>query len=916
MQPGMTLGHYEILSAIGKGGMGEVWKARDTKLGREVAIKTLPKEFARDPERLARFEREARLLAALNHPGIAAIYGLEESGGHRFLVLELVEGDTLSDRLQRGAIPVEETLKLALQIAEALEAAHEKGVIHRDLKPANIKVTPDGKVKVLDFGLAKAFAKDDGDVNLSDSPTLSMAATQHGFILGTAAYMSPEQARGEQVDKRADIWAYGVVLHEMLTGKRLFEGKTVSDTLASVLMKEPDLTGAPPHVRKLLRACLERDPKRRLRDVGEAWRLLEDGAIEVKPQPRSLAPRLAWITAGILAVVAGLAVWAPWRSEPEQHLVRLPFDATAAVTVPPGARISSLVLSPDATRLVYISGFDGRGGSGGLAPRGFRGGGGSLLIQRLDQPKAADAVELSNTEGAGPASFSPDSKWIAFSQLDKISKISVDGGAAVPLADVPGNFGIAWAEDSTILAGGNIGEKRGLWRIPNNGGPPDTLPWSMDETPVFRVYQILPGNKTALFVVYGSGLPFNADTASIEAVSLTDWSRKIVVRGGVSPHYLPSGHLVYMSRGTLWAVPFDPDKLETRGSAVPILDDVQFNGGSGIANLSFSGNGALVYLQGTEVIPGFMNPLPARLDWIDASGKRSPFTARTAPFSRPRFSSDGKRLAISITEQASRDQWIYDLQQDRWTKITFGGLSITTPVFVAGGRYVVFGSGGDNRGVSGIYWTRSDGAGQPEVLIDIRGIPFVWSYSAALKRVAYHTGNTNSQIYTFPVTEESGQLNAGQPELFFQSQFSEQMPSFSPDGRWLAYATNKSGRNEVKVRAFPPPPSGQAAEWPVSVNGGDNPHWLPTTNELLYQTGDEIMSVRYTVKGGEFLVDQPRVRVDKLDRRASQNWGWDLSPDGRIAALTSIETAEPEPKPAVVFLLNFFDELRRRVPLD
>ncbi len=892
---GTKLAHYEITSHLGTGGMGEVYQATDSKLGRSVAIKLLPEAFSNDHERSARFEREARVLASLNHPNIAAIYGVEESGGRKFLVMELVTGETLAEKVTRGAIPLEEALGIATQIAGALEAAHAQGIIHRDLKPANVKVTPDGRVKVLDFGLAKAFETQASLANLSNSPTISMAATKQGIILGTAAYMSPEQAKGREVDHRTDIFAFGAVLYEMLTGRQTFRGEDVTDILSHVLRTEPDWKVLPanttPAIQRLLRLCLQKDAKKRRQTAADVRIDIEQAAAEpetasaVVLQERS-SERWPWAVTGVLAFVAlalGFALWAPWRTEPLKPLVRLEVDLGPDVALPADVGQNSVIVSPDGTRLVYIASVAG-------APS-------RLYTRRLDQPKA---TELTGTQGAGGPFFSPDGQWIGFAIGGRFNKISVEGGAVVPLTDV-GIFrgGAAWGEDGSILLGGFL--NNGMRLLPPSGGQAAKLTDLGSGEIAHSGPQFLPGGKFALFAVYQQAV--NVDTVTVEAISLSDGKRKVVARGGTSPRYLASGHLVYVNKSTLFAIPFDASKRETRGNAVPILDDVKFNPTTSVADLSFSSNGTLVYRKGGAGAASGQSTL----QWTNATGKRSPLMAKAGVYDDSlRLSPDAKRLTLSVTEGGGPDVWVYDTQRDAMTKLTFDGIS-TDPIWTPDGRVVIFHKPG-----RGIFWTPADGSGQPQLLIEGKGVLVPWSMSPGGKRLAFfEVGKADGWIYTAEVTQDGGALKAGKPERFFESKFTDAIPEFSPDGRWIAYSTNESGRVEVVVRAFPAPASGQGGKWLVSTNGGTLVRWSHSSSELLYQEGDRIMAVRYTVNGGSFDADKPRVRIEKLGGTA-----WDIAPDGRIAVRTPVESPQaPAAEHTVVFLENFFDELRRKAPL-
>jgi Tol biopolymer transport system component/predicted Ser/Thr protein kinase len=872
---GTRLGPYEILAPIGAGGMGEVYRAKDTKLKREVALKVLPDSFASDPERMARFQREAEVLAALNHPNIAAIYGVEE----RALVMELVPGESL-----KGQVLLEIALNYAKQIADALEAAHEKNIIHRDLKPANIMVTPSGVVKVLDFGLA-AVAQAFDPSNPANSPTLTISPTRAGMILGTAAYMSPEQARGKAVDKRADIWAFGVVLYEILTGQRLFAGETVSDTLAQVLTKEPGWAQVPAKVRRLLKKCLEKDPKKRLRDIGDAWELLEEETGTASS--RSRLGGAGWIAAAVLVVALGVALWALWRAQKpaDRPLTRLDVDLGADVSLPAPGAASSVAISPDGTRLVYES---------GNHP--------NLFTRRLDQPKAA---ELRGTEGTTTPFFSPDGQWVGFYVRRKLNKISVEGGAVVPLADVNGFSGASWDQDGSILLGEGIGG-RGLVRIPSGGGTPETVE-GLGKGEIALAYpQLLPGGKAILFV---ADTALDEDKLTIEVLTLADHRRKIVARGGASPRYLATsggaGYLVYVNKATLFAVPFDLEKLETRGTAVPLLDDVAYMSQLGTGQFDFSRTGTLVYRRSSGGAPAITT-----LHWVDPTGKKEALLAKPGVHSNPSLSPDGKRVALMIGERESSDVWVYDPQRDAMTRLTFGGGEYLSPIWSPDGQYVVFG-----RLAGGIFQTRADGAGQPQALTQSKSPQAPTGFAPDGKQLAYmENASGKAQIWTVPLENQGGQLKAGKPEQFLNSSFSDGVPTFSPDGRWLAYQSNESGKSEVYVRAFPPPSSGQGGKWQISNSGADAvSRWSRNGHDLLYQSGDQIMAVSYTVKGNTFVPEKPRVWIAKLGGTE-----WDLAPDGkRVAVLTSVESAEaPKQEHEVVFLENFFDELRRRVPVD
>ena len=887
---GAKLGPYEISGAIGAGGMGEVYKAHDTKLGRDVAIKVLPEAFAHDAERLSRFQREAKMLAALNHPNIATIHGLEQSGGTTYLVMELVPGEALQELIKRdGSVPVEEALLIAKQIAEALEAAHEKGIIHRDLKPANVKVTPEGKVKVLDFGLAKAFEGDATNEDISNSPTLSRAATMQGAILGTAAYMSPEQARGKGVDKRTDIWAFGCVLYELLTGKQAFHGEDVTDILAAVVRAEPNWTALPANIsssiRVLLQRCLRKDRRQRTPDAATIRIEIEDtiaapmdsGATQAAPASTS---KLPWAVAVVVTIIALVMACGWWRSarpveQPLRLLVRLDDDLGPDVSLGSIAGPDEII-SPDGTRIVYVS--QGR-----------------LFTRRLDQP---NATELVGTSGAYAPFFSPDGRWVAFFTAGKLEKISVEGGSAIALCDVLNGRGGSWGEDGNILAA--LKGAGGLSRIPSAGGPPAPLTDLQNGEATNRWPQILPGGKALLFTTNPTVGEF--DDANIEVMSLVDHRRKTLVRGGTFGRYLPSGHLVYVNRGTLFAVPFDVDRLEIHGTPAPVLDQIDYNAVQGSAQFDFSQAGTLIYRSGGAG-GGLLT-----VAWLDGAGKTQPLLAKPGNYGRPSMSPDGRRLALEVTEGSGTDIWLYDPQRDTMTRLTFTG-NANTPLWNPDGRYIAFRETG-----GGMYVIRSDGSGQPQPLTQSTNIQIPWSFAPDGKRLAFYETDSKASfdLWTVPLEIDDAGLRAGKPEVFLQTPADERTPSFSPDGRLLAYVSNESGTFQVYVRAF----SDKGGKWQISNTGGWQPMWSRSGHELFFETLDNhIMVAAYTVKGDSFVADKPQVWSEK------SIWGLvlasrnvDLDPDGkRVVALMSPETADGQKaQNHVIFLENFFDEVRRR----
>jgi serine/threonine-protein kinase len=877
---GSRVGPYEIVARIGAGGMGTVYRAHDSRLGRDVAIKVSEERFTE------RFEREARAVAALNHPNICTLHDI----GPDYLVMEFVEGETLADVLAQRAspgLPPGEAMTIARQIASALEAAHEKGIVHRDLKPGNIKVKTDGTVKILDFGLAK-FGASPGETlarpdeqRLTDSPTIGVTGV--GVILGTAAYMAPEQARGKAVDKRADIWAFGVVFYEMLTGRKPFDGEDASSVLASVIQAQPRWDGIPRPVERLLRACLEKDPKRRVRDIGDVWHLLDGTTVS----QHATSGRAGWIAAGVFAAAAALAMWAPWRDTAhpvDRPLTRLEVELGPDVSLLPlkAPTPSSFAISPDGTRLVYVASV-----SGG-SPR--------LFMRRLDQPHA---TEIAGTAGAVGPFFSPDGQWVGFYDGSRVNRISVEGGAVAPLMSSALYAGGTFTDGGDLIVGSGLTE--GLLRMPSAGGTPETIVKNLTPGDLFfSLPHLLPGGNDVLVTVYGT--PPSIDRTTIELVSLGDGSRKTIARGGTAARYLPTGHLIYANRNTMFAVPFDLDARETRGTPVPVVSDIAYDPAASVPQYDISRDGMLVYRDDTA-----LGVSTSRLLWLDMSGKRDPINAQPAEYAAvPRISPDGKRLAMAIRDGTTQDIWVYDLERDQRTRLTFGTETFATPIWSPDGRFVVFGSIGN-----GLHWARADGGGQPQPLVKRRSISFPYSFSPDGTRIAFNEVSGAAQIWTAAIEQGDG-LTAGEPERYMTTQFADTAPKFSPDGRWVAYESNETGRVEVYVRAFQTPASSGGAKWLISNNGGAFPVWSPDRRELLYLSGDQIMSVGYTIDHGAFVAGKPRVLLMVGGAR-----GFDMAPDGRrvMAVMPTAAGPAPQSEHTLIFVQNFFDELRRRVPV-
>ncbi|MBZ5578069.1 MAG: serine/threonine-protein kinase [Acidobacteriia bacterium] len=879
LSPGEKLGPYEIVAPIGKGGMGEVYRARDPRLNRDVAIKISNAQFTE------RFAREARAIAALNHTNICHLYDV----GPDYLVLEYVEGEDL-----RGPLDFDEALPLIQQLIDGIEAAHDRNLIHRDLKPANIKVTPDGVVKILDFGLAKAMDPQlSNDGSPDNSPTLTVGSTQAGTILGTAAYMAPEQAKGKAADKRSDIWSFGVILHELLTGRRLFPGDTAVEILGAVLNRDADICAAPRRVHTLLGWCLEKDRKQRLASISDARRMLTgDGSAAepstAAPAASSRSARLSWIAAGLLAVAAAGASWIAWTATRprEQPARRLDLDLGPDRTVRSGFT-ADVVLSPDGERLAYVS--QNR-----------------LFTRRLDQPLG---TELAGTDGATAPSFSPDGQWIVFGAAGKLKKVPVEGSGAVTLCDAPLFLGGSWGEDGSIVVAVSL--SGGLARIRADGGaavPLTTLDRERRERS-HRWPQILPGGKAVVFTSSTSAAG-GYDDASIEAISLVDSRRKTLVKGATFGRYLAtskkSGYLLYVNRGTLFAAPFDPNALQIRGPAVPVLEQVTYSSTTGGAKMDASLSGSLLY-ESSEAGAGLVT-----LQWLEEGGRTRPLLAKPGNYGRPSLSPDGRRLVLEVLDGNNQDLWVQDLERDTLTRLTFDGQGNLGPIWTPDGRSVVF------QQPQGIAWTRADGSGKVQSLLRTKGTVFPWSFTPDGKDLVYMEAGAGSyELWSAPMEEREGALHAGTPKSLLQTPFDQRYPALSPDGRWLAYMSNESGSYEIYVRAFPETASG-GGKWQISSGGGSYPMWSRTGHQLFFEDLDaRILATGYTAAGNAFAAEKPRLWSEKrISDLVTVSKNLDLAPDGkRFAVILPVEQPGSQTARSRVTLIeNFAEELQRRVP--
>ena len=886
LAPGTKLGHYEIHFQLGVGGMGEVYRARDSRLNRDVAIKILPQAFLLDPERLARFQREAQVLASLNHPNIAAIYGVEEQNGLRGLVLELVEGPTLADRIARGPIPLDEALAIAHKIAEALEAAHERSIVHRDLKPSNVKVTDDCTVKVLDFGLAKVFTDETPTEDFSHSPTL-LKATHTGVILGTAAYMSPEQAKGKPVDKRADIWAFGGVLFEMLTGKRAFTGETHTDTLAAVVRAEPnwdDLpTNTPPSIRRLLRRCLTKDPKQRLRDIGDAKYDLESTAepseLTVVPSPHSKrwATPLLVLVLIITALATGAFLLRRLNSSASPAPVIIRFsDLVKSSQVGSGSMRNRLALSADGSKLVYVAN-------------------NKLNLRSFD---TLETKEISGSEGARAPFFSPDGQSIGFLITAQIKKLPINGGTPVFIVGGLGDvIGASWGRDDTILIGGVYS---GILRVSAKGGKAETV---VKPTPglSYAQPQFLPDGRAFL---YTRGRPGVSADNELVMRTLANGDETVVARGGFSYRYLDSGHIVY-AMGTpgrsanLMAVAFDINARKFIGSPVTVVSNVQTSNSSiNVAAFSISDTGTMVYMPASRA-PG----ASTRLLTVNTSGQLSPVATETRDYSDPRVSPDGHFLAVHL-QGDENDIWVTDIARGSLTRLSMDAGEDETPVWSPDGRFVAWsGSRGDV--LRGIFRRRADGSGSEELIWKLEKHAHVrdWTPDGRALVLELADPSTRYDIWRLDLSDTP----AATP--FLQTQFNERCSRLSPDGHWLAYVSDESGRDEVYIQSFPQPGS----KIQVSTSGGDQPVWSRAGSKLFFRGNDAIQEITFQPGSPPSVSKVRSLFPDSFESpQAGSHTGYDVFPDGRFLMIQAGSGSDLASE--IVVVVNWTEELKRLIP--
>jgi eukaryotic-like serine/threonine-protein kinase len=894
---GTRLGPYEVLGALGAGGMGEVYRARDTRLDRDVAIKILPQAFAADADRLARFEREAKTLASLNHPHIAQIHGIEDTAAGQALVMELVEGEDLSARIGRGALPLGDAIAVARQIAEALEAAHERGVIHRDLKPANVKLREDGMVKVLDFGLAKALDPSTGsNPDLMNSPTITSPATQLGMILGTAAYMAPEQAKGRAVDRRADVWAFGVVLYEMLTGRRAFDGADISEVLASVLKDTPSHDALPPGtpaaIRRLLRRCLEKNPAKRLDSMAAARLDLDEAldASEASGEPAGRAGGMSIARVAVIALAAAAAASlaggaAVWRltTPPPGPVQRLSIAPPKGGVLHLETNHQDVAITPDGSQVIYWN----RTASG--------------VNYFQIRPLAQFEGSILDAEPRARGMFlSPDGAWIGFQggapsgEGAALMKVAIGGGTPALVARLDANLrGASWGADDTILFA-TARTATGLHRVKAAGGTPEMLTTADGRNgEIDHLWpHLLPGGTHALFVIRRLNGPSDIGLLDLEART---W--RVLVAGGTMPRYAPTGHIVYATGGMLNAIRFDLKTLATRGEPVRMVDGVVTKD-SGAADFDISTTGTLVYMPGSVAAPRF------GLTWIDRAGTRAPLAVEERQYRELRISPDGRRVAATI-EETGTSLWVIDLERQTVSRLTPAGENGSSPVWSPDNRWLVYQrtpEGGDAG--PGLFRIAASGTTAPEPLTappaGVRHTPTHWSADG---RDIFFVETADRRVDVMRLTLESGTVTPvlSGPEGAGGGQL-------SPDGRWLAYVSQATGRFEVYIRPYPNVDDDRVQ---VTSSGARAPSWTSTGTELIVLDPDgDPLSIPVSAPGGRLTLGKPSriVAIEETGRDGTLA----IAPDG-TRFLIRVRPDEASVGNEYRVVLNWFNELKARV---
>jgi eukaryotic-like serine/threonine-protein kinase len=892
LRTGTQLGPYEVLSAIGAGGMGEVYRARDTRLDRIVAVKILPDHLSDRAELRERFEREARTIASLNHPHICVLYDIGHQEGIDFLVIEYLEGETLAERLKKGPLPLDQVFRYAIEIADALDKAHHKGITHRDLKPGNIMLTKSG-AKLLDFGLAKLKQEvAPTNVQLSQLPTAADPLTAQGTIVGTLQYMAPEQLEGKEADARTDIFAFGVVVYEMATGKKAFEGKSQASLIAKILGTDPPPISSlqpmtPPALDRVVKKCLAKEAEKRWQaasDVCDELKWIAEGSSQIALASAAAAKGIRplgrgglILSVGVLLLVATIASLAVWNLKPPPPSPPRPVSRYV-ITLPPGQQLAGLdsnsgpavALSPDGTHLAYVA---------------RQGGAEQLYLRAM---ASLESRPIPGTEGALNPFFSPDGQWLGFFAGGKLKKVSVSGGSALTLG-VAAPVGASW-DGHGVIAFTSIAAGV-LQQVSDGGGTPQPLTRLEKSELGHRWPEFLPGGNALLFAA--------VPNLEVAVQSIGTGERRNLV-GGTQPRYAPSGHLVYVQGGSLMAVPFDSQRLAITGTAVPVVDGVRQSGG-GAAHYSISATGSLVYVPGSSVgfqgVPMFQR----RLVWVNRSGVEQPLAAPSHAYLFPRLSPDGRRVAVAIYEQETQ-VWLYDLDRDTLTRLTFEGNGNANPVWTPDGKRIAFQS--NKEGTANVFWQLADGSGGLERLTPSGYIhvPNSWSPDGQLLAFIENNPTTGNDIWVLRMGDRKAQP-------FLVTPFNEGAPSFSSDGRWLAYVSNESGRPEIYVQPYP----GPGGKWQISTEGGTEPVWSRNGRELFYRSGDKMMAVDITTQPG-FYAGKPRMLFEgQYVPSPFTAPTYDVAPDGqRFLMLKANEQAQAPAQINVV--LNWFEELKQKVP--
>jgi len=887
---GTKLGPYEIVAPLGAGGMGEVYRARDTRLERTVAIKILPAQFSSDPLRKQRFEREAKTISSLNHPNICVLFDVGHQDGTDYLVMECVEGDTLAKRLEKGPLALDQVLKFGAQIADGLDKAHRSGVVHRDLKPGNIMLTSTG-AKLLDFGLAKPAMAQASVATLTAAATQTTPVTQEGTIVGTFQYMSPEQIEGKELDGRSDIFSLGAVLYEMLTGQRAFPGKSQLSVASAILEKEASPISSikpmtPPALDHAIKKCLAKVPDERWQsasDLSSELKWIAEGGSQVTSGTGDAAKgiRARWrgallwgVASLVLAAITGLAIW---------NLKTLPLGPVSRtmITLPPGQRLAALdqpavVLSPDGTRLAYVA---------------TQGGPQQIYLRAMD---SLEARAIPGTEGATAPFFSPDGQWLGFFAGNKLKKVPVSGGAVLTLGETTFVGGASWGSQGMIAFAPSWASV--LQQMSDAGGPPQRLTRLEKGEFSHRWPEFLPGGKAVLFATTESS--FNWTNAQVAVQTDGTGGRRNLIQSATHPRYAPSGHLLYAQGGSLMAVPFDHQQLAVMGAAVPVVERVLQSRTSGAAQYSFSTTGSLVY------VPGGIQEDERRLVWVTRNGAEVPLAVPAHAYIFPRLSPDGRRVAVVIAEQEAQ-VWLHDLSRETLTRFTFEGNRNLNSVWTPDGKRIAFLSNKEGPGKSAIYWQWADGSGGLERLAnsEYARVPMSWSPDGQLLAFMENNPTTGYDIWVLRLADRKAQP-------FLRTPFNESVPRFSPDGRWLAYISNESGRYEIYVQPYP----GPGGKWQISTEGGTEPAWNPNGRELFYRSGNKMMTVEITTRPS-FTASKPRALFEgRYEPSPATTPNYDVSRDGQRFLMLKPNEQEVSAPTQINVVLNWFEELKRRVP--